>query len=58
MNVEYKCTECHAVFDESDARIRTEFDRSEFWGAVQVHRIDYVCCPDCGGDEVDELEKI
>lgn len=55
MTTRNKCTACGTIFSDGDAERRTEFDRSEFWGAVQVDRIEYLLCPLCKCDELDEV---
>ena len=50
----YRCSDCGHIFDPESAGCRQECV-GEFWGAPAM--ISYDCCPECGCDDLDELEQ-
>lgn len=51
--IKYKCTSCGCCFKESEADTRSELvDSSPYYR----HYESYVACPECGEDEVEEID--
>ena len=50
MNNRYYCSDCGAIFDESDSGTYTEIEGE----GVMRGEIHYMCCPECGSDSLED----
>lgn len=49
----YKCQDCRARFEEP---IVTEWkEKHEFWGAICYEDFREATCPECGGEDFEEI---
>lgn len=51
---DWRCA-CGHEFGNESAIIEAERDCSEYAGTIQHSTVNVVCCPECGGDELEQL---
>lgn len=54
MSNKMHCINCEHVFDERDAVTQCEVERLSGRGPAYMY---YTTCPDCGSDEIEELQE-
>ena len=50
------CTDCHAIFSESEAGEKPRTEWFEAWGHNSPHTFYDPCCPECGSEDIEEVE--
>lgn len=50
-----QCFDCREIFERAEATRAEEPVSSEFWGARAVSIQTYLCCPNCGSDQLEDF---